>query len=170
MIGQKAQPIAGSQKPILLSLVVSETGRFLAWLNPYGELAVVDTVTTVNRYTFHVAPSQTICNAVEISPRDEIVFLAHGRTVTAWDIATGAQSFTLTFPGVIGAIAISPNGRIMATLSIKGDISLCDIKEQPSPVVIGHHGPVSSPCIAFSPDGARLVTSGDHLIKIWSLA
>jgi WD40 repeat protein len=169
-VGQAAQPISDGQKPILLSLVVSATGRFLAWLNPFGELAVVDTATAVTRYTFHVARSQTICDAVEISPRDEMVLAAQGQTVTAWDIATGARSFTLTFPGVIGAIAISPNGRMLATLSIKGDISLCDIKKQPSPVVIGNHGPVTSPCIAFSPDGARLVTSGDHVIKVWSLA
>ena len=74
------------------------------------------------------------------------------------------------FPDVIGAVRLSPDKGTVAALSIKGDISLCDIKGQPSPVVIGHHGPVSSPCIAFSPDGARLVTSGNHLIKVWSLA
>jgi WD40 repeat protein len=117
-----------------------------------------------------VAASQTIFDAVEISPRDQLVIAAQGQTVMAWDIATGAQSFTLTFPGVIGAIAVSPNERMLAILSTTGAISLCDIKEQPSPVVIGNHGPVTSPCIAFSPDGTRLVTSGNHLIKIWGLA
>jgi WD40 repeat protein len=142
----------------------------VAWLNPSGQLAVVDTASTVTRYTFHVAASQTIFDAVEISPRDQLVIAAQGQTVMAWDIATGAQSFNHTFPGVIGAIAVSPNERMLAILSTTGAISLCDIKEQPSPVVIGNHGPVTSPCIAFSPDGTRLVTSGNHLIKIWGLA
>ena len=168
--GQKPQWMPIEPSPVILSLAVSPTGRFAAWLNPSGQLVVIDTATTVTRYTFHVAASQTIYDAVEISPRDELVIAAQGQTVTAWDIATGAQLFTLMFPGVIGAIAISPDGRMLATLGATGAISLCDITEPPSRVVIANRGPVTSPCIAFSPDGTRLVTSGDHLVKVWGLA
>jgi hypothetical protein len=53
----------------------------------------------------HVAASQTIYDAAKISPRDQLVIAAQGQTVMAWDIATGAQSFTPTFPGVIGSPA-----------------------------------------------------------------
>lgn len=168
--GQAARWIAVEPKPIVLSLVVSPGGRFVAWLNPFGQLTIVEAATGVPVHTFHTAASATIHDALDISLQDRLVVAAQGKAVTAWDITTGAKVLSHQFPDVIGAVAVSPDGGTVATLSTKGDISLCDIKEQPSPVVMANHGPVTSPCIAFSPDGARLVTSGDHLIKIWNLA
>lgn len=167
---QAARWMAAEPKPIVLRLVVSPGGRFVAWLNPFGQLAIVEAATGVPIHTFHMDASSTIHDALDISLQDRLVIAAQGKAVTAWNITTGAKMLSYQFPDVIGAVRLSPDEGTVATLSIKGDISLCDIKEQPSPVVIGHHGPVSSPCIAFSPDGARLVTSGNHLIKVWSLA
>jgi hypothetical protein len=57
----------------------------------------------------------------------------------------------------------------LAVLHTNGAINLCDIGPHPDVVEIGSHGPVTSPCITFSADGARLATSGDHTVKVWHL-
>src|SRR5262249_49262209 len=69
------------------------------------------------------------------------------------------------------ALAYSPDGRLLAGTGEK--LALIDIWDAPTlertARLVGHTGPVY--CVAFSPDGRRLVsTSYDRTIRIWEVA
>jgi WD40 repeat protein/serine/threonine protein kinase/tetratricopeptide (TPR) repeat protein len=112
-----------------------------------------------------------------------VAFSADGKTVVsgtydgrviAWDANTGAQQTSERYGGPVSAVAISPDGRVLAVG--------CGTWEQIAPVVLhefpsmkpirslpGHKAGVSS--LAFLPDGRRLVSgSYDRTAIVWDVA
>jgi hypothetical protein len=160
-------------KALWLRLALSSAADFVAWLDPVGQVVITDIATRIVRHAFQSALSHGPHDAIAISPRDQLVIVTHTRqsdsTVTAWEVATGRQVCSWEVPGTAGDIAISPDERLIATLNTAGVIGLYDIRAQSALRTIGLHGALESPCIAFSPDGSRLVTSGDRTIKIWGV-
>ncbi len=74
--------------------------------------------------------------------------------------------------GLVNAAALDPKGRWIAAGAENGEIalwsSLARDGEAPARVLAGHEGAVNR--IAFTPDGARLVSIGsDRTIRIWTL-
>src|SRR5262249_27034425 len=65
------------------------------------------------------------------------------------------------------AVAFSPDGRRLATGSLEGPITVCDVATgRIIRTLTGHTSGVTS--VAFSPDGTRLASSGlGGVIKVW---
>lgn len=119
-------------------------------------------------------------------------------TVRMWDVATGkdVRKFTLPPERGLGSIALSPDGRILATENADQTISLWEIasgkerRQLGKPVTAGQPGPgvrmvfagggglggigrpvTSGSTLAFSPDGTLLACKGlDHSICMWEVA
>jgi WD40 repeat protein/serine/threonine protein kinase len=69
------------------------------------------------------------------------------------------------------AIAVSPEGRQLATASTSHAVSLWDANSpaaQPAHVLRGHTRPISH--LAFSPDGRQLATGSQDSIRLWDTA
>ena len=67
------------------------------------------------------------------------------------------------------AVAFSPDGKIIASSNINGEIYLWNNngKKLKGPI-LGHNGSIQD--LAFSPDGKLLVSGGyDHTVRIWNL-
>ncbi len=99
-------------------------------------------------------------------------------TAKVWDALTGQPLFSLKgHAGLEVSVAFSPDGARLATASNDGTAKVWDARtgplgrqfgaaDKPLLELEGHTGPVRS--VAFSPDGARLVTgSSDGTAKVW---
>jgi WD40 repeat protein len=116
--------------------------------------------------------------SVTFSPDDRwIVAGGQDGAVSVWDAATGSKQFT--FPAHqrhIGAVALSLDGRLLATCSWDKKVKVWDFERQradranASPLVeIDHSGHVDN--VAFSPDAQRLASSvNDGTVHVWDPA
>jgi len=92
--------------------------------------------------------------------------------IQLWDTKTGKlQRGFQAHAGGIRAMALSPDGKTLATGSSDLMIKLWDMTRTDPPckaTLMGHAGPVLS--VAFSPDGRRLLSgSEDHSIRLWDV-
>ena len=82
----------------------------------------------------------------------------------AWTATEGAV------PLEINAIALTPNGEILAVGGADGALQLWDLKEEPT---LCHHGsghPQAVSTVAISPDGQSLVSGGwDGVVRLWGV-
>jgi WD40 repeat protein len=122
---------------------------------------------------------------------------AAGTLVRMWDVATGKEvrKFALPAQHGVGSVALSPDGRILATENADGTVSLWEVASgkqrskigtpgaapPPAPAmgafvvrVAGSRGPTeasSGTTLAFSPDGATLACKGPaNAIQVWDVA
>lgn len=179
--GSAAVSIRLQPKPLMLDVAVADTGEFVAWLHPGGQVVLADVADGVIRHTFQVAMSMTPHDTVAIAPDSRLVVAAQANpmadpdepggqsTITAWDVLTGRQAWRWDLRGVVGAVAFSPNGWLLAALNTEGELAFYDLRGRSPLGAVYKHGPVDFPCLAFAPDGSRLVTSGDRTIKVWGM-
>jgi WD40 repeat protein len=91
--------------------------------------------------------------------------------ITLWDAATGQDVSRLGgHSGKIGAVAVSSDGRWLATASADGCVIVWDAAAAKALLTLrGHKGPVTS--MAFRPDGRTLASaSADRTVRLWDLA
>jgi WD40 repeat protein len=83
-------------------------------------------------------------------------------TVKLWDIATNTERYALTCLNGLSDLAISPDGKTLATAGEGRFVTLWDVKLGEEIVRLSEHLKRVH-CIAFSPDGCRLVAGGGDL-------
>jgi WD40 repeat protein len=107
--------------------------------------------------------------ALEALPRDQ----SDRRPVVREAVAALMQASlsireraVLKHQNLVGAVAVSPDGRIAATASDDMSVRIWDPTSSQEPVVLKHHDLVSA--IAFSPDGRFVATASfDATARVW---
>jgi len=108
-----------------------------------------------------------------------LVTVAVDKTVRIWEVATGDLLQTLRTPvgerniGSLGAVAISPDGRLLAVGAVGVEVApiyLIELAEsRVQRVLRGHKGNVTG--LSFSADGRWLAScSGDATVRVWDVA
>jgi WD40 repeat protein len=88
--------------------------------------------------------------------------------VRLWDVAGRKEVAVLRgHTGPITALALSPDGRTLATAGGDGTVRLWDVAARKERALLkGHTGAVS--CLAFSADGDTLASAGaDRMVRLW---
>lgn len=156
------------------SLAISPDGKTLAsgsfdgtikvWNLPEGKLLYT--------LTGHSQAGE-IVSSVAISPNgNSIISSSNGYegSIKIWNLYTGELRYNLSAQTLgVSVVAISPDGRLLATGSNDGTVWLWSLDSGDRlGTLSGHFGTVDS--VAFSPDGTTLASgSQDGSIKLWSL-
>lgn len=93
-----------------------------------------------------------------------------GGEVSVWDVSRQSFSTLLRTTDIVWAVAVSPNGKLIASAGKDGKIRIWDAQsEKLKETLSGHDKLVSR--LAFSPDGTLLAScGGDKTIKLWEVS
>lgn len=123
--------------------------------------------TIVSKFQAH---SQTISGLVVIPDQRRLITASHDSTIKIWDMATGDLLDTWRgHQGKIQSIALSPNGKILASASIDG-VRLWNVD---TGRLLRHFTDHSDwvNVVAFSPDGQYLASGGfDKVVNLWEIS
>jgi WD40 repeat protein len=151
----------------------SRDGRRLAWRDDQGTVGVAE-LATGRRWELAGEPP---VNGMSFTPA--LVFSADGERLfggvpggglATWDLATGATTLRAAWHELpIIAIALSPDGKTLATASNDRTVRLLDLDTGAATALTGHRAEVWQ--LAFSPDGKRLASGArDATVRLWDLA
>jgi WD40 repeat protein len=93
-------------------------------------------------------------------------------SLSLWDARTGAPMGRMTNEGVdrVPEIAMSPDGRMIASAASKGKAALWSVTPLRRVAQLEANGAVVR-AVQFSPDGSEVATGGDDaMIRVWSTA
>lgn len=91
-------------------------------------------------------------------------------SIKLWKLGVGPNRATLLDVGAMAGVAMSPDGKTLATGSWEGTVTLWNMNNGRERVKFKAHDEVAS-SVTFSPDGKRLATGGwDHDVKLWDVA
>ncbi|MEV4924331.1 nSTAND1 domain-containing NTPase [Streptomyces roseoverticillatus] len=158
---------------LVWSLAFSPDGRTLATAS-FND----DTVRLWNTTTHEAAGTLTgdgLISAVAFSPDGQSLVTTSETgqrgvtpTLQLWNASTHKKSRTLTgSAGSATAVAISPDGRVLAAGDSRGSVLLWDIARRSLVTTLtGHTNTITS--VVFSPDGRTLATtSDDGTARLW---
>jgi WD40 repeat protein len=156
-------PIIGGDDAVLLegtvAVVASMDGSVQTWEvgNPESLIS----------YTVPISPSENVGGPIIVPDGLRLVTSVEPNTTRIWDVVAGEVLFSVP---VQEAVAISPDGHLLAGGDIDGMVSLWDAVDGEMLRTIAAH-PMVVMGIAFSPDGKRLATGSlDTTAKVWDLS
>jgi WD40 repeat protein len=90
-------------------------------------------------------------------------------TIKLWDVATGQERMTLrAHSRAVEAIALTRDGTTLASSSREPFVILWNLSTGKERRIIKAGDPVW--CLAFTPDGATLITGGEGRLRAWDVA
>lgn len=121
---------------------------------------------TPNQLTGHQGP----ITALAWSAGPFLASAAADRKVILWQMPDGQPVHTLEGPGVVRALAMSPDGKVLAGGGDDGTVQLWDVAPgKPGARLQGPTDWVLS--LTFSPDGKLLAGGGyDGVVRLWDVA
>lgn len=107
--------------------------------------------------------------SIAYTPGGHTLISAGGKRVLMWSLARPLWRSMRGHTELIEAVAISPDGKTIATGSLDKTVQLWDVArgEPVSPPLIGHQEGVRA--LAFSPDGKMIATASDR-VRFWDVS
>ncbi len=174
--GKPLPPFPGQGRG-LLGVAFHPEGKLLATVGVDQAVRLWDVATRKERMTLygHTAPVV----AVRFGPAGgRLVTAGLDRSVRVWDVATGRELFVLRgHTGPVGAVAVRKGGRQVASAGEqlpahdwRGEVKVWDLGDRLEARAAGAHMGAAL-AVAFSADGATLVTAGfDGQVRLWDAA
>lgn len=165
--------VKGEARQSVLALSHSPIGKVIA----VARSSTVDLISTESRTVLHKLPGHSgNVNAVTFSPDGTRVYSVSGENalfgeIRQWNAADGSLIRSIqSHRDTIYSIAVSPDGKTLATGSYDQDIKLWDAETgKEIRTLHGHNGAVFG--LAFRPDGKILASaSADRTVKLWNAA
>jgi WD40 repeat protein len=178
--GRLLRTVPAHRHPIS-SLAFSPDGKWLASASFDRTVKLSDATTGGHLHTFGLLSGNVECVAFSPSGR-HLASSGEDKTVRVWDAATGREVLALHgHTDRCGCVAYSPDGRLIASASSDRTIRLWDgtplrgdERGQETMTFTEHGGETRGMgfsevrSVAFSPDGHRVVSTGqDGLVKVW---
>lgn len=108
-------------------------------------------------------------NTVAFAGPGRLVSGSDDFTVRLWDAGTASARVLHTHAGKVTDLAVSPDGRNVASASWDGTIGLSDLTGGNTDTLAGHGSNVNA--VAFSGDGRALYSaSADGTLRVWNVA
>jgi hypothetical protein len=157
-------------KPIT-ALAFSPVGDRLA----IGRYQSIELVTPDRQFVHQFAGHPGKVNAATFGPGGESLVVATGVTglfgeTWVWDVRRGVTSHVLGgHDDAVYAVAVSPDGKWLATAGYDRRILIWDFASQTQHMVLeGHNGPIFD--LAFAPNSRILASaSADATVKVWDV-
>ncbi|MGK8522625.1 WD40 repeat domain-containing protein [Nocardia asteroides] len=156
---------------------LSANGRWLATSGDNGQVILWDNTyaSRPQRLPMLLGELGTDASKVAFAQRRPVVAVAAGDTVALWSLESAGpvpNGHVRRSGNVIGAMALSPDGRILAVGGQDGNTTLWNIDNLAEPRLIG--SPLTDfvnavRVITFSPDGKLLAVTGHPAMMLWDV-
>jgi WD40 repeat protein len=152
------------------ALAVSPDGRSLATGGSDGVVKVWDMATGRELCSLNGHRASVVSLSFD---RNGAVLASggHDGLIALWELETGRALVTMTTPGRVNAVALRPDGKVLASAHTSSTaVRLWDAETgRPIRDLPGHTSPVKS--VAFDPAGTRLASgAADGKLRLWGAA
>jgi hypothetical protein len=165
--GELIRKFAGHTN-FVYAVAFAPDGRYIASGSVDKSVRVFD-LTTGQPFKVFEGQSESVTNVVFTADSRQV--LSSGDSVIhVWDLSSGKEARRITgHAGRIPAMALSPDGRRLATGSEDRTIKIWDVASgKMLHNFAGHTDTIT--CVAFSHDGRRLISgSYDRSVRVWNL-